>query len=226
MCGYDGDVSDSFPSTTRFLREEIANSITHGLGFALSLAALPVLVWLSLRTADPWRIVACTVFGVTLVLLYASSTLYHAFRTPRVKRVFQAFDYSAIYLLIAGTYPPFTLVNMRGTWGWTLFSIVWALAIFGVVATSVALDLSRYVSPAICLVMGWLVVIGFKPLVAAVSPQGLEWLIAGGVAYTVGVIFFAWERLPYGHVVWHGFVLAGSACHFKAVMVAVVPLAR
>ena len=211
---------------SRFAREEVANSITHGLGFVLSLAAFPVLVILAVRSGDPWRIVSCAVYGTTLVLLYASSTLYHAFRVPRVKRIFQICDYAAIYLLIAGTYTPFTLVNLRGPWGWALFGIVWALAVSGVVSTAVALHLSRYITPAISVAMGWLVIIAIKPLLVAVPMTGIIWLIAGGIAYTAGVIFFAWERLPYGHAIWHCFVLVGSVCHFTAVVVAVVPLAR
>ncbi len=211
---------------TRAAREELANSITHGLGLALSVAALPVLVWLAARHGDPWRIVAVTVYGTTLILLYGSSTLYHAFRTPRVKRIFQIFDYSAIYLLIAGTYTPFTLVNMRGPWGWTLFGVIWGLGIVGVVCSAIALEIFRYISPAVFVAMGWMVLVGIKPLMAMVSGVGLAWLIAGGLAYTIGVIFFAWESLPYGHAVWHCFVLAGSLCHFVAVVVAVVPLAR
>ncbi|HWR15965.1 MAG TPA: hemolysin III family protein [Terriglobales bacterium] len=208
---------------SRFVREEIANSITHGLGLVMSIGALPILIWMTAGTSDPWRIVACTVYGSTLILLYASSTLYHAFRTPRVKRLFQIFDYAAIYLLIAGTYTPFTLVNMRGKWGWALFGVVWGLAIIGVVATAVSLHISKYVSPAVCVAMGWLVLIAIKPLLATVSGAGVAWLVAGGVAYTAGVIFFAWESLPYGHAIWHCFVLAGSGCHFAAVLVAVVP---
>jgi hemolysin III len=211
---------------SRFAREEVANSITHGLGFALSLAGMPFLIFLAARHHDPWRIVACTVFGTTLVLLYASSTLYHAFRTPRVKRVFQIFDYAAIYLLIAGTYTPFTLVNMRGPWGWTLFGIIWGLGILGVVSTSIALHVFRYIAPAVFVIMGWLILIGVKPLMTMVSTQGIILLVAGGIAYTAGIIFFAWERLPYGHAIWHCFVLTGSACHYAAVVVAVVPFAR
>jgi hemolysin III len=211
---------------SRFAREEIANSITHGLGFVLSVGALPVLVWLAAASGDSWRIVSSAVYGTTLILLYASSTLYHAFRTPRVKRIFQIFDYAAIYLLIAGTYTPFTLVSMRGPWGWMLFGMIWALAIFRVVSTAVALNLSRYITPAISVAMGWLVLIAVKPLLAMVPAVGIAWLVAGGLAYTVGVIFFAWERLPYGHAIWHCFVLAGSVCHFTAVVVAVLPVAR
>lgn len=211
---------------TRAAREEIANSITHGLGFVLSLAGFPVLIWLAARSGDLWRIVTCSVYGVTLILLYASSTLYHAFRTPRVKRVFQIFDYAAIYLLIAGTYTPFTLISLRGVWGWTLFGVVWGLGVLGVVSTAIALDISKYVSPAVCVAMGWLVIVAIKPLIGAVSTAGIAWLVAGGLAYTLGVIFFAWESLPYGHAVWHCFVLGGSACHYVAVVVAVVPFAR
>ena len=173
---------------SRAAREEIANSITHGLGFALSIVGLPVLVWLAARSGDPWRMVACSVYGVTLILLYASSTLYHAFRTPRVKRVFQIFDYAAIYLLIAGTYTPFTVVNLRGPSA-VIFGVVWGLGILGVVSMAIALDIFKYVAPAVFVAMGWLVMIAIKPLLGAVSTAGIVWLVAGGLAYTLGVIF-------------------------------------
>lgn len=211
---------------SNFAREEIANTITHGTGFLLSVGGLPVLIWLAARHHDPWRLVACSVYGVTLILLYASSTLYHAFRTPRVKRIFQIFDYAAIYLLIAGTYTPFTLVNMRGPWGWALFGVIWGLGVLGVISTAIALDIFKYISPAVFVAMGWLILIGIKPLMTMVSMEGIVLLVAGGVAYTAGILFFAWERLPYGHAIWHCFVLTGSVLHYAAVVVAVVPLAR
>jgi hemolysin III len=199
------------------LGEDIANSVTHGVGFALSVAGLVTLTILTARSGDAWRIVACAIYASTLVLLYGASTLYHALSRTRARRVFQVLDHSAIFLLIAGTYTPFALVNLRGPWGWTLLAVVWGLAVLGVVAKSVFGPRWPVVSTTIYVVMGWTVVIAIKPLVAHVAPAGIAWLVAGGVAYTGGVAFYAWDRLRYSHAVWHLFVLAGSVCHFVAI---------
>ena len=204
-------------------RQEMANSITHAIGLLLSVVGLPVLVVMAVRSGTAWHVVGCTVFGSALVLLYATSTLYHAFRTPRLKRLFQIFDHSAIYLLIAGTYTPFLLVNLRGPWGWTLFGIVWGLAVVGIVFTATALDIFKYISPTLYVVMGWLVIVAIKPLMSHLPTTGVVYLFCGGIAYTVGVVFFAWDRLRYNHVIWHCFVIAGSVFHYLAVVVAVVP---
>lgn len=197
--------------------EELAHSLTHGAGLVLGVAGLVFLVILAARTGDPWRIAACTVYAVTLVLLYAASTLYHALSFTRARRVFQVLDHSAIFLLIAGTYTPFALVNLRGPWGWTLFAIVWSLAILGIAAKAVFGTRWPALSTALYLGMGWTVLVALKPLVEHVAPGGIAWLAAGGLAYTGGVVFYAWDRLRYGHAVWHVFVLAGSACHYVAV---------
>lgn len=198
--------------------EEIANSLTHGLGLALSIVGLSVLVTFAAFSRDAWVVVGCAVFGVSLVVLYAASTLYHALRAPRLKWCLRVLDHGAIFLLIAGTYTPFLLVSLRGPWGWSLFGVVWALAVAGMVLKLFLLGRFRIMSTLIYLFMGWLVLIAFKPLAGALPHASLMMLLAGGVAYTAGTIFYSWERLPYHHAVWHVFVLAGSACHFFAVL--------
>ena len=203
--------------------EEIANSITHGLGAALSITALILLTVLSGRSGDPWRIVSFAIYGSTLIILYTSSTLYHSFQNPTAKKVFRYFDHSSIYLLIAGTYTPFTLVSLRGGWGWTLFGMIWGFAAFGLIMTIFGFGRSRILASFIYIGMGWLVVIAIKPLVNAIPPGGLAWLVAGGLFYTFGVLFYIWKRLPFNHTIWHLFVLGGSVCHFFAVFYYVLP---
>jgi hemolysin III len=197
--------------------EELAHSVTHGVGLLASVAGLVVLVVPAAGTGDPWRIVACSIYAATLVLLYATSTLYHALSATRARRVLQVLDHSAIFLLIAGTYTPFALVNLRGPWGWTLFGIVWGLAVAGVTAKAVFGARWPIISTALYIAMGWTAVIAVKPMLAHVAPGGIAWLVAGGLAYTGGVVFYGWQRLRYSHAVWHVFVLAGSVCHFIAV---------
>ena len=199
------------------LGEEIANSVTHGLGALGSLLALFFLV----RAALPHGaavIVGNAVFGVSLVLLYVSSTIYHSLARNRAKRVFRIIDHSAIFVLIAGTYTPFTLGVLRGSWGWTLFGLVWGLAVLGVALTSSLGVRFPRLSVVVYIGMGWLIVIAIKPLLTHVPPAGLAWLVAGGLAYTGGRAFYGWRRLRYQHTLWHLFVLAGSACHFVAVL--------
>lgn len=203
--------------------EEIAHAITHGIGLLLSLAGFGTLVIMASLYGDAWVVVGCTVFGVTLVLLYGASTLYHGVRDQRAKRVLRRFDHAAIFLLIAGTYTPFTLVSLRGGWGWTLLGLVWALALLGVALHATIPSRARRFSAPLCLAMGWLAVIALEPLVRAMHPDGLALLVLGGLAYTFGVVFYAWERLPFNHAVWHVFVLAGSACHFSCVLRYVIP---
>jgi hemolysin III len=204
------------------LGEEVANSITHGVGMLAAVAGLVLLVVLAAATRDPWRIAACSIYATTLVLLYAASTLYHALSRTRARRVFRVLDHSAIFLLIAGTYTPFALVSLRGPWGWTLLAIVWSLAVAGVVAKALFGARWPVVSTALYIGMGWTVLIALKPLVEHVPAGGIAWLVAGGLAYTGGVVFFAWTRLRYSHAIWHVFVLAGSACHYMAVVLYVV----
>lgn len=211
-------------STVRYsLGEELAHSITHGIGAVLSIAGLVLLVTLAALRGDAWHVVACSIFGATLVFLYTASTLYHSITHPGAKRVMRVFDHAAIFLLIAGTYTPFTLVTLRGGWGWTLFVIVWGLALVGIIYKITARNRFRFLSVLLYLGMGWLVLIAIKPMVTSIPGPGLALLLAGGLCYTLGVIFYAWKRLPYGHAVWHLFVLAGSICHFFAVLLYVIP---
>lgn len=198
------------------LREEIANAITHGLGVLLSVGAGAVLITLAVLTADTWHVVGASVFVGSLVLLYTASTLYHAIPHAVARRHLQTFDHCAIFVLIAGTYTPFLLTGLRGVWGWSLMGVIWALAAAGVVFKLFFTGRFRGLSTAIYLMMGWLVVVAFGPLRAALSPGALMWLMAGGVAYTAGTLFYLSGR-RYAHAVWHGFVLAGSVCHFAAV---------
>jgi len=200
------------------LGEEIANSVSHGLGLLLALTAFPVLVTAAVRRADVAGIVAASVFATTMVLLYLASTLFHAFPESRTKRVFQILDHSAIYLLIAGTYTPFTLGVLRGAWGWTLFGVVWGLAALGTVLKAFGGVRYTTISTWTYLAMGWLIVIAAPTAWTLIPKWGLFWLLAGGIAYTAGAVFFMLERLKYFHFIWHLFVVAGTACHFVAVL--------
>src|SRR3954454_6347115 len=208
---------------TYSVREEIAHSAIHGLGIALSIVGLIALVLAARRTGDPWDVVASAVYGVTLILLYLASTLYHGIPHTGAKRILRVLDHSAIYLLIAGTYTPFTLVSLRGPWGWTLFGLIWGLAILGIVLKVAAIGRFRGLSLALYLGMGWLVVIALRPLTAALAQGGMVLLVLGGISYTSGVAFSVGRRLPYHHAVWHAFVLAGSVFHFFAILLYVAP---
>ncbi len=203
--------------------EERANMLTHGLGVALSVAGLAVLVTLASVRGDAWRVTATAIFGATLVLLYTSSTLYHGVRNEGTKRLLRKFDHAAIFLLIAGTYTPFLLVNLRGPWGWSLFGVIWALAVAGMVLKFWFAGRFRVASTLLYLGMGWLVLIALRPMLQAVPVSALWLLLAGGLSYTLGTVFYLWKRLPYHHAIWHLFVLGGSGCHFFAVLVAVIP---
>ncbi len=203
--------------------EEIAHAITHGIGLLLSIAGLAILVVSASLRGDAWHIVSSSIYGTTLVLLYAASTLYHSLPSSRAKGVFRILDHAAIYLLIAGTYTPFTLVNLRGGWGWALFGVVWGLALFGIVLEAVARERVRVLSLVLYLGLGWLAAVAVKPLLDSVAAGGLVLLLLGGLAYSGGVVFYSWHRLPYHHAVWHVFVMAGSACHFFAVLFYVIP---
>jgi hemolysin III len=202
--------------------EELANTITHAVGLLLSVAGLSVLVVFASLFGTTWHIVSCSIYGATLVLLFKSSTIYHLVRSPHAKKVCQILDHSSIFLLIAGTYTPFTLGPLRGPWGWWLFGIVWGLALAGVICELFFTRRFRMVSLPIYLIMGWLIVVAIKPFVATVPLGGLIWLAAGGLAYSFGAIFYAWKSLPYGHMIWHLFVLAGSICHYFSIMFYVV----
>jgi hemolysin III len=200
------------------LGEEIANSISHGVGVLGAIAITPVLIVKAIPMGAA-AITGVSIFALTMIVLYLASTLYHAFPDSKTKRVFQVLDHSAIFLLIAGTYTPFTLSVLPGAWGWTLFGIIWALAVAGVVLKSVRTVGTSRLSIALYLGMGWLAVLAIKPLYDSMSAGGLFWLLAGGAMYSIGVIFFAYDhRVRYNHFVWHLFVLAGTACHVVTVL--------
>ena len=203
--------------------EELFNSITHGMGLLLSIAALVLLIVFSSIYGDAAHVVSCTIFGVTLILLYSASTLYHSFQKPRIKRIFKIMDHSCIYLLIAGTYTPFLLVTLSGVLGWTMFAVIWSLALLGVMFKVFFVHRFKIISTLAYVLMGWLIILAIKPLVDALSSGGIVWLVAGGLAYTLGVIFYAWKKLPFSHAIWHLFVLGGSTCHFFAVIFYVLP---
>jgi hemolysin III len=198
-------------------REELANVVTHGVGTMAALAAAAALVVSASIRGDVWEIVGVSVFATTLVALYTASTLYHAARDPLVKARLKVLDHSAIYLLIAGTYTPFMIDELRGGWGWSLFGVIWGLAVAGVGLKLIFIGRFRVLSTVVYVAMGWLVLIAGVPLVRALDPATLLWLLAGGVAYTAGTVFYHSRRIRYAHAIWHLFVIAGSACHAIAV---------
>ncbi len=200
-------------------REEIANALTHGLGVVLAIGGGAVLITQAALHAGAREIVGVSVFVGALILLYTASTLYHLARRPDVKSRLKILDHCAIFLLIAGTYTPFTMAAMRGSWGWSLFGVTWGLAGVGIGLKLFFTGRFAYLSTATYIGMGWLVVIAFVPLTQAVSPSALGWLLAGGVSYTAGTLFYHNRRLPYSHAIWHLFVLGGSICHFTAVAI-------
>ena len=202
----------------KFLHEEAANSLTHGLVIPLAVAGLVVLIVFAAMQGNPWRTVTVTIYGITLVLMYLASTVYHSFRGTRVRPVVEFFDHAAIYLLIAGTYTPFTLVVLGGGLGWTLFGIVWGLALMGILLRLFVRMGSGILSTSIYIAMGWLAMFAIGPLLEVLPPGGFAWILAGGLAYTGGIIFYAWDRLPYNHALWHLAVIAGTAFHFVAVL--------
>lgn len=206
--------------------EELANCVTHGVGLALSLAGFVALLLLAVSHGDAWRVMSGAVYGASLVALYLASTLYHGARAPLAKSRLQVLDHCCIYLLIAGTYTPFTLVSLRGGWGWTLFVLVWSLALAGILFRLRFGTRYRAVAVASYVMLGWLCVVAVKPILAAVPAGALLWIAAGGLAYTSGVFFFASKRIPHGHAIWHLFVLCGSACHYVAVVLYVMPPPR
>lgn len=198
--------------------EEFANSISHGLGLLLALIALPILVLSAVRIGSTHFMVGAAVFGATMVLLYLASTLYHSITHDAAKKLFRLFDHSAIFLLIAGTYTPFTLGVLRGTWGWTLLAIIWFLALAGIVVKAVPRTRHSWISMVLYLVMGWLAIIAIKPMFELVPVPGIMLIFAGGLAYTGGLAFFAARSVRYSHFIWHLFVIAGTTFHFFAVL--------
>ena len=203
--------------------EELANCVTHGVGLALSIAGFVVLVLLAWANGDALHIVSLSVYGASLVALYAASTLYHAACGVRAKRLLQVLDHCGIYILIAGTYTPFTLLMLRGGWGWTLFGLAWGIALAGILFRLVFGTRYRVVAVASYVALGWLCIVAIKPMLMLIPTGALAWLVAGGIAYTTGVFFFASERVRHSHAIWHLFVLTGSVCHYLAVVLYVVP---
>lgn len=202
--------------------EELFNSITHGLGLVLSIVGLVVLTIFTLRHSF-WLFLCCSVFGVTMTLTYAASTFYHSTRFLYFKSALQAIDHSCIYLLIAGTYTPFTLLCLKGTWGWVFFSIVWAVAFFGIAIRLIYSERFALLKVFLYLAMGWAAVFIIPSLYQNLPPAGFALLVAGGLTYTVGVVFYLLDRMPYNHSIWHLFVLGGSACHFFSISTSLVP---
>lgn len=200
------------------LGEEIANSVSHGVGFLAAVICSPILIFSAVQRGDAAGIVGASIFSFSLVMLYITSTLYHSLARNKAKRVFQILDHIIIFLLIAGTYTPFTLGVLRGALGWTLFGLVWGLALVGILLQCVEGAGHKMLSMILYLAMGWLIIIAVKPLLLNMPFWGLFWLVAGGIAYTAGVGFYAAKKVRYAHFVWHLFVIAGSACHFIAVL--------
>ncbi len=217
------EIQRAFSDRKAFL-EEAANSITHGAGIALSIAGASVLIVLASIYGGASHIVSCVIFGITLVLLYTASTLYHSFQSPRLKRMLKTLDHSCIYLLIAGTYTPFTLVSLRGAWGWVLFGIVWTMALLGIFFKIFYVYRFKILSTIIYILMGWIIIIAGETVLQRIPTGGLLLLVLGGLAYTGGVVFYLCKRIPYHHAIWHLFVLAGSVFHYFAIMFSVIPL--
>lgn len=203
--------------------EELAHAITHGLGAALAIAGLVVLVVRAALYGNTWHVVACSIFGTTLVMMYVASTLYHSIPLPKAKHILRVIDHSLIFFLIAGTYTPFTLVTLHGPWGWSLFGFTWALAVIGVSLKIFTTGRYERISLSIYLMMGWCAIVAIKPLLDNLEPGGLALLAAGGITYSGGVAFYTWERLRYHHAIWHLFVLGGSVLHWCTVYFYVVP---
>ncbi len=200
------------------VQEEIANSVTHGIGTGLAVAGLAILVVLAVIFGDTRRVVSFSIYGGSLIVLYLASTLYHSVQHLKAKKVLRVFDHASIYVLIAGTYTPFLIVSIRGTLGWTLLVVVWALAIIGVAWKIFFIGRYEAVATAAYVLMGWMCLVAFRAMIANVPPAGLVMLILGGVVYTAGVAFYAWEKLPYNHAIWHLFVLGGSILHYFAIV--------
>ncbi|MCM3782994.1 hemolysin III family protein [Neobacillus mesonae] len=205
-------------------REEVVNAITHGIGAILSVAALVLLIVAASVNGTAWHVVSFTVYGVSMLLLYLSSTFVHALKDGKAKDLFEIFDHSSIYLFIAGTYTPFLLVAIRGTLGWTLFGIIWGIALFGVAFKAFFTKRFLFMSTLFYIAMGWLIVLAWGPLTAAVPSGGIALLVAGGICYTLGTIFYVWRGFPFHHAIWHLFVLAGSILHFFAVIIYLTPI--
>nr|WP_132548872.1 hemolysin III family protein [Pectinatus cerevisiiphilus] len=204
--------------------EEKINAITHGIGTFFAVIALVVLIIEAYINGGPWQMAAAIIYGVSLILLYLASTLYHSFSRKRVKEILKFFDHAAIYILIAGNYTPFTLIPLHGTLGWAIFGVIWGLALVGIVFKIYFVKRFKYFSTLCYLLMGWLAVVMVKPLLAVLPAAAIYWLLAGGISYTIGTIFYLDKKIPYNHAVWHLFVIGGSVSHFITVFKYVMPL--
>lgn len=209
--------------TTLRQREETINALTHALGLLFSLVGIPGLVLMAVRYGDAWHVVSCSVYGASMIALYLASTLYHMTRRHSLRKLFRVVDHACIYLLIAGTYTPFTLVTLRGEWGWTLFGLVWGLALVGIICKVFWTGRFEIASTVIYVIMGWLALVAVEPILRQFPAGCLFWVVAGGMTYTVGVLFYVLDSRPYLHTIWHLFVLGGSVCHYVAVMRYVLP---
>ena len=203
--------------------EELPNTLTHGFGLLCSILGFVVLLAITLIRGGKWQVISCAIYGVTLICVYAASTLYHGVSSPRWKKGFLLFDHCAIYLLIAGTYTPFLLVNLRGGWGWPMFGLIWGIAVSGVLFKLLFADRFPIFSVALYLGMGWLGIVAAKEVYIHVPSIGLVWIFAGAFAYSIGVIFYACKKIPHHHVIWHLLVMAGSGCHYIAILYSVFP---
>jgi hemolysin III len=204
-------------SPKQSLGEEIANAVTHGIGIGLSIAALVLLVVFSSKQGDAWKVVSFSIYGAMMILLYLISTLYHSFQNLTLKRLFRILDHSSIFLLIAGTYTPITLI-MRGGWGWSIFGIIWGLTIVGICMKIFFLGKMKYISPLIYVAMSCIVVLAIKPVLKHVPHDVITWILIGGASYILGIVFYLWRKMPFHHTIWHLFVLGGSISHFFAML--------
>jgi len=198
--------------------QEKANTITHGIGTLLSIAGFIALLFIAISRGNIWRIISFSVYGISLVILYLSSTIYHGLPNTKIKKIFQVFDHSAIYLLIAGSYTPITLISLHGAWGWTLFGLVWGIALIGILMKAFFFNKTQVISVILYIFMGLLILIAIKPLFQAIPIEMLLWIIAGGIFYLTGIFFFLAPKIPYHHTIWHIFVLGGSITHFLAIL--------
>ena len=217
-------MSEKYHLITYSEEEELANRLTHIFAAAISLVGIVFLVIAASRTGDPYRIVSSAIFCGSLSVFYVISTLYHTIRSPKSRYVFRVLDHAGIYLVIAGTYTPFTLVPLRESSGWALFGVVWGLAIAGAIFKSFMTYRLAFLAPVLYIALGWLIVVDLEGLLTLVPIKGVLWLVAGGLFYTVGIVFYAFDRIPYNHAIWHVFVIAGSLCHYLSILWYVVPL--
>jgi hemolysin III len=212
------DIFEFMKSVAALKREEIANAVTHGIGALLAIAALVLLVVFSALQGSAWHVSSFAIFGSTMVVLYVMSTLYHSLTHIRAKKLFRKFDHMSIFLLIAGTYTPFCLTALRGWLGWTIFGIVWACAIGGIIVKAFHTGKGALISTVLYIIMGWIIIFFIRPVYETMSAEGFSFLLLGGAFYTLGAFFFIREKIPYNHSIWHLFVLAGSTFHFFSVL--------